>query len=170
MSNRRYSDPDSPCLPQLHRLRNQIISGDIPEVQLRQNTIAAQYRVSRIPVAKRYVNWNPRPSSTIVPNRGALVPELLPRRYRGAVFIQGAAGTRVLKSQSPYLTDAVLSEAEAVLGKFESDLRKEEHIGNWPAELALLLYSGANRRPTHVDYSQRGRSQTENATPFCSSA
>ena len=31
----------------------------------------------------------------------------------------------------PRLTDAVLSKAEAVLGRFESDLRKEEHIGNW---------------------------------------
>ena len=131
------------------RLRNQIISGDIPEgSQLRQNTIAAQYRVSRIPVREALRQLDAEGLITIVPNRGALVPELLPDDIEELFSIRALLEPAVLKVSIPYLTDAVLSKAEAVLGKFESDLRKEEHIGNWGRlnwQFHSLLYSGANR-------------------------
>src|SRR5882757_10692774 len=61
------------------RLRDQIIRGEIPEgSQLRQNTIAAQFRVSRIPVREALRQLDAEGLITIVPNRGALVPVLSP--------------------------------------------------------------------------------------------
>jgi len=131
------------------RLRNQIISGEVPEgSQLRQNTIAAQYRVSRIPVREALRQLDAEGLITIVPNRGALVPELLPDDIEELFSIRALLEPAVLRVSIPCLTEAVLSKAEAVLGKFESDLRKEEHIGNWGRlnwQFHSLLYSGANR-------------------------
>jgi DNA-binding GntR family transcriptional regulator len=131
------------------RLRDQIIRGEIPEgSQLRQNTIAAQYRVSRIPVREALRQLDAEGLITIVPNRGALVPELLPDDIEELFSIRALLEPAVLKASIPRLTDAVLSKAEAVLGRFESDLRKEEHIGNWGRlnwQFHSLLYSGANR-------------------------
>ena len=132
-----------------NRLRDQIIRGDIPEgSQLRQNTIAAQYRVSRIPVREALRQLNAEGLITIVPNRGALVPELLPDDIEELFSIRALLEPAVLKVSIPRLTDAVLSKAQAVLDKFESDLRKEEHIGRWGRlnwQFHSLLYSGANR-------------------------
>jgi DNA-binding GntR family transcriptional regulator len=131
------------------RLRDQIIRGEIPEgSQLRQNTIAAQYRVSRIPVREALRQLDAEGLITIVPNRGALVPELLPDDIEELFSIRALLEPAVLKVSIPRLTDADLSKAEAVLGRFESDLRKEEHIGNWGRlnwQFHSLLYSGANR-------------------------
>ncbi|MBZ5650020.1 MAG: GntR family transcriptional regulator [Acidobacteriia bacterium] len=131
------------------RLRDQIIRGDIPEgSRLRQNTIAAQYRVSRIPVREALRQLDAEGLITIVPNRGALVPELLPDDIEELFSIRALLEPAVLRVSIPRLTDAVLSKAEAVLGKFESELRKEEHIGNWGRlnwQFHSLLYSGANR-------------------------
>jgi len=131
------------------RLRDQIIRGEIPEgSQLRQNTIAAQYRVSRIPVREALRQLDAEGLITIVPNRGALVPELLPDDIEELFSIRALLEPAVLKVSIPRLTDAVLSKAQAVLGKFESDLRREERIGTWGRlnwQFHSILYSGANR-------------------------
>jgi DNA-binding GntR family transcriptional regulator len=131
------------------RLRDQIIRGEIPEgSQLRQNTIAAQYRVSRIPVREALRQLDAEGLITIVPNRGALVPELLPDDIEELFSIRALLEPAVLRVSIPLLTDAVLSKAEAVLGKFESDLHREEHIGNWGRlnwQFHSILYSGAKR-------------------------
>ncbi len=131
------------------RLRDQIIRGEIPEgSQLRQNTIAAQYRVSRIPVREALRQLDAEGLITIVPNRGALVPELLPDDIEELFSIRALLEPAVLEVSIPQLTDAVLSKAEAVLGKFERDLRREEHIGNWGrlnSQFHSILYSGAKR-------------------------
>src|SRR5882762_7058066 len=114
------------------KLREEIIRGHIPEgAQLRQDAIALQYRVSRIPVREALRQLDAEGLITIVPNRGALVPELLPDDIEELFSIRALLEPAVLKVSIPRLTDAVLSKAQAVLGKFESDLRREERIGTW---------------------------------------
>jgi DNA-binding GntR family transcriptional regulator len=131
------------------RLRDQIIRGETPEgAQLRQNTIAAQYRVSRIPVREALRQLDAEGLIKIVPNRGAVVPELLPDDIEELFAIRALLEPTVLKVSIPRLTDAVLGKAGAVLSKFENDLRREEHIANWGRlnwQFHSLLYSGANR-------------------------
>src|SRR5438874_8352550 len=59
------------------RLREEIIRGTIPEgAQLRQDAIAMQYHVSRIPVREALRQLDAEGLITIVPNRGAIVPAL----------------------------------------------------------------------------------------------
>src|SRR5215475_16083618 len=61
------------------RLREEIIRGTIPEgAQLRQDAIAMQYQVSRIPVREALRQLDAEGLITIVPNRGAVVPALSP--------------------------------------------------------------------------------------------
>ena len=131
------------------KLREQIIRGDIPEgSQLRQNTIAAEYQVSRIPVREALRQLDAEGLITIVPNRGALVPELMPDDIEELFSIRALLEPAVLRVSIPRLTDVVLNKAGAVLGKFEKELRKEEHIENWGRlnwQFHSTLYSGANR-------------------------
>jgi DNA-binding GntR family transcriptional regulator len=131
------------------KLRDQIMRGEIAEgTQLRQNVIAAQYRVSRIPVREALRQLDAEGLITIVPNRGAVVPELLPDDIEELFAIRALLEPAVLKVSIPCLTDAVLGKAEALLCKFESDLRREEHIGNWGRlnwQFHSILYAGANR-------------------------
>src|SRR5580692_5212969 len=61
------------------KLRDQIIRGEIPEgAQLRQDAIATQYQVSRIPVRDALRQLDAEGLIAIVPNRGAVVPALSP--------------------------------------------------------------------------------------------
>lgn len=130
------------------RLRDQIIRGEIREgSQLRQNVIAEQYKVSRIPVREALRQLDAEGLITIVPNRGAIVPELSPSDIEELFAIRALLEPEVLKSSIPNLTQAQFAKAEAVLLKFEDDLQREDHIGNWGRlnwQFHSMLYSGAN--------------------------
>lgn len=131
------------------RLRDQIIRGEIPEgSQLRQNVIADQYRVSRIPVREALRQLDAEGLITIVPNRGAIVPELSPDDIGELFAIRALLEPEVLKASIPSLTHAQFTEAEAMLLKFEDDLQREDHIGNWGRlnwQFHSILYSGAKQ-------------------------
>src|ERR1700726_52588 len=61
------------------KLRDPIIRGEIPEgAQLRQDAIAIQYHVSRIPVREALRQLDAEGLIAIVPNRGALSRALSP--------------------------------------------------------------------------------------------
>src|SRR5438552_5197069 len=108
------------------RLRDQIIRGEIPEgSQLRQNTIAVQYHVSRIPVREALRQLDAEGLITIVPNRGAIVPELSPNDVEELFAIRALLEPEVLKLSIPRLTQSDLAEAEAILNKYVNELRRE---------------------------------------------
>src|SRR5450755_36484 len=131
------------------RLREQIIRGEISEgAQLRQNVIAGQYRVSRIPVREALRQLDAEGLITIVPNRGAIVPKLSPNDIEELFAIRALLEPEVLKTSIPNLTHSQFDKAEAMLLKFEDDLQREDHIGNWGRlnwQFHSMLYSGANQ-------------------------
>jgi DNA-binding GntR family transcriptional regulator len=131
------------------RLRDQIIRGEILEgSQLRQDVIASRFHVSRIPVREALRQLDAEGLITIVPNRGAVVPELSPDDIEELFAIRALLEPEVLKASIPQLTQAEFTKAEAVLKKFSDELRREAHIADWGVlnwEFHSLLYSGANR-------------------------
>lgn len=131
------------------KLREQIIRGEIPEgAQLRQDAIATQYQVSRIPVREALRQLDAEGLITIVPNRGAVVPALLPEDVEELFTIRALLEPEVLRLSVPQLSEEDLGRADAILRKFADDLRREEHVSTWGSmnwDFHSILYSRARR-------------------------
>lgn len=131
------------------KLRDQIIRGEIPEgAQLRQDAIASQYRVSRIPVREALRQLDAEGLISIVPNRGAVVPALSPSDIEELFSIRALLEPEVLKLSVPHLTEQDFSEAEAVLREYVSELRREDHVSMWGRlnwQFHAILYKRADQ-------------------------
>jgi len=131
------------------RLRDQIIRGEIAEgAQLRQDVIAGQYHVSRIPVREALRQLHAEGLITIVPNRGAVVPALSPDDIEELFSIRALLEPEVLGVSIPRLTEQDFSEAEEVLGRYVSELRQEDHVSAWGRlnwQFHSVLYSRADQ-------------------------
>jgi DNA-binding GntR family transcriptional regulator len=131
------------------KLRDQIIRGEIPEgAQLRQDSIANQFQVSRIPVREALRQLDAEGLIAIVPNRGAIVPALSPDDIEELFSIRALLEPEVLKLSIPHLTEDDFSEADAVLRKYVSELRRQEHLSAWGRlnwQFHSILYSRANQ-------------------------
>src|ERR1043166_4231493 len=114
------------------KLREQIIRGLIPEgAQLRQDHIAAQFQVSRIPVREALRQLDAEGLIAIVPNRGAIVPALSPDDIEELFSIRALLEPEVLKLSIPRLTQEDFSEAAAVLQEYVHELRRDDHVSAW---------------------------------------
>jgi DNA-binding GntR family transcriptional regulator len=131
------------------KLRDQIIRGEITEgAQIRQDAIAAQYQVSRIPVREALRQLHAEGLIAIVPNRGAVVPALSPDDIEELFSIRALLEPEVLKRSIPHLTEDDFEEAEAVLRKYVRELRREEHLSAWGRlnwQFHSILYARANQ-------------------------
>jgi DNA-binding GntR family transcriptional regulator len=131
------------------KLRDQIIRGEIPEgSQLRQDAIANQYQVSRIPVREALRQLEAEGLIAIMPNRGAIVPALSPADIEELFSIRALLEPEVLKLSILHLTEEDLSQADAVLRKYVSELRREDHVSAWGRlnwQFHSILYSRAHQ-------------------------
>jgi DNA-binding GntR family transcriptional regulator len=131
------------------KLREEIIRGTIPEgAQLRQDAIAMQYHVSRIPVREALRQLDAEGLITIVPNRGAIVPALSPTDIEELFTIRALLEPEILKHSIPRLTQNDLAEADVVLKRYENELRQEDHLFSWGRlnwQFHSILYSRAER-------------------------
>jgi len=131
------------------KLREQIIRGEIPEgAQLRQDAIANQYQVSRIPVREALRQLDAEGLITIVPNRGAVVPALSPEDVEELFTIRALLEPEVLRLSIPELTEDDFVNAESILRNYIDELRREQHVSSWGRlnwDFHSILYSRANR-------------------------
>jgi DNA-binding GntR family transcriptional regulator len=131
------------------KLREQIIRGELAEgALLRQDAIATQFRVSRIPVREALRQLDAEGLIAIVPNRGAVVPALSPDDVEELFLIRALLEPEVLKLSIPRLTEEDLSEAASILRKYVSELRREDHLSSWGRlnwQFHSILYSRANQ-------------------------
>lgn len=131
------------------KIRDQIIRGEIQEgAQLRQDAIANQFRVSRIPVREALRQLDAEGLIAIVPNRGAIVPALSPEDIEELFTIRALLEPEVLKLSIPRLTEDDFSEATAVLGQYVNELRRDDHVSSWGRlnwQFHSILYSRANQ-------------------------
>jgi DNA-binding GntR family transcriptional regulator len=119
-----------------------------PSSPARQDVIAGQYHVSRIPVREALRQLDAEGLITIVPNRGAVVPELSPDDIEELFAIRALLEPEVLKLSIPHLTQADLAQSDAMLNKYANELRREEHMATWGRmnwQFHSILYSRANR-------------------------
>jgi DNA-binding GntR family transcriptional regulator len=131
------------------RLRDKIVRGEIPEgAQLRQDAIAQEFEVSRIPVREALRQLQAEGLITLVPNRGAVVSLLSCEEIEELFEIRAVLEPEVLRVSIPNLTEADFKEAEEILKTYDVALSDEGDIGEWGRLNWLFhstLYAGARR-------------------------
>jgi DNA-binding GntR family transcriptional regulator len=131
------------------KLRAMIIRGDVQEgEQLRQDAIAADFQVSRIPVREALRQLEAEGLIKIVAHRGAVVSALSADDIEELFDIRALLECEVLKLSIPNLTDAEFEKAESILETYEKALWMKEEVGTWGRlnwQFHATLYSRANR-------------------------
>lgn len=131
------------------KLREKIIRGELHEgEQLRQDAIAAEFQVSRIPVREALRHLEAEGLITIVANRGAVVSALSPDEIREMFEIRAVLECHVLRQAIANLTDDDFRKAEEVLKQYEQVVEADSDVsswGRWNWEFHSTLYVPANR-------------------------
>jgi DNA-binding GntR family transcriptional regulator len=131
------------------KLRDKIVRGEIPEgEQLRQDAIAQEFQVSRIPVREALRQLEAEGLITIILHRGAVVSSLSPTDIKDIFEMRALLESEVLRASIPKLTEEHLHAAEEVLKRYEKSLWTEEDISEWGRlnwEFHSALYAGADR-------------------------
>lgn len=127
-------------------LREAIVQGVFQEGQsLRQDEIAAQFGVSRIPLREALRQLEAEGLVLLSPNRGATVAVMSPEEAQEICEIRVVLEGLALQLAIPRLTEADLDKASEILKKTE----RETDVGRWAKlnwEFHAVLY-GAGDRP-----------------------
>lgn len=131
------------------RLREKIIRGEIKEgEQLRQDAIASELEVSRIPVREGLRQLEAEGLITIIPHRGAVVTLLSCDEIEELFEMRAVLEPEVLRASIPNLNDAQLAQAQEVLDRYDRALENEGDISEWGRmnwTFHSSLYAGAHR-------------------------
>jgi Transcriptional regulators len=132
-------------------LRRRILDGEIPAgSQLRQDALAAEFAVSRIPVREALMQLEAEGLVKIHPHRGAVVPELSLTEIDELFELRLLLEPRLLAASAPRLTDGDYTRLDDILDEYSDELRAR-HVSRW-GELNrafhLLLYSRADKPRT----------------------
>lgn len=125
-------------------LRADILRGRLKSRQpLRQDEIAAAFRVSKIPVREALFQLKAEGLVSFYPNRGAVVSKLSAAEADEIYTMRVALETVVLRRAIPQLTIADLGRAEEILATIdhEQDVARWGEL-NW--EFHAALYHAAN--------------------------
>jgi DNA-binding GntR family transcriptional regulator len=107
----------------LSRLRTRILSGALAEGSaLRQDALAAELGVSRIPVREALTQLEAEGLVRLEPHRGAFVTALAPEEVAELFEMRAALEPALLRRAVPRQTAADLAEAAAALDAFEAAL------------------------------------------------
>lgn len=133
----------------VERLREKIVSGELREgQQLRQDAIAADFQISRIPVREALSHLAAEGLIKIVANRGAVVSALSPEEIGELFETRAVLECYMLRQAIPNLKEADFERAEDVLRRFEESLEDESEAkswGRWNWLFHSALYAPANR-------------------------
>ncbi len=131
------------------RLREMIIRGDVQEgEQLRQDAIAADLQVSRIPVREALRQLEAEGLIKIVAHHGAVVSSLSSSEIEELFDIRALLECEVLRLSIPHLTEADFEKADAILQTYEKALWMKGDVSSWGrlnSQFHALLYSRADR-------------------------
>lgn len=149
-------------------LREAILRGIFQEGQsLRQDEIAAQFGVSRIPVREALRQLEAEGLVTLQLNRGATVSALSPAEAQEICEIRSALETTAIQLAIPQLTESDLEKATLILDATNQTIDAARWATlNW--EFHAVLYTPANRprlltmiKTLHVNIDRYVRLQME---------
>jgi DNA-binding GntR family transcriptional regulator len=133
----------------IERLRDKILSGELGEgEQLRQDAIATEFQISRIPVREALSHLAAEGLITIVANRGAVVSALSPDEIMQMFETRAVLECYMLRCAIPNMKKEDFQMAEDILGHYEQSLEKDSEVkswGLWNWSFHSALYAPANR-------------------------
>ena len=133
----------------VERLREKILNGELREgEQLRQDAIAAEFQISRIPVREALSHLAAEGLITIVANRGAVVSALSPDEIMQLFETRAVLETYMLRCAIPNMKEADFERAEEILRQYQQSLEKDSEVkswGRWNWSFHSALYAAANR-------------------------
>lgn len=129
-------------------LRERILGGTLPEgTQLRQEKLAAELGVSRVPVREALHQLEAEGLVTLVSHKGAVVSGLSIDDLEETYEIRAQLESWLLEQAMPLLGEKDYARAEALVSQMESDPRDESWSElNW--RFHATLYTPANRPRT----------------------
>jgi DNA-binding GntR family transcriptional regulator len=129
-------------------LRMRILSGELSEgAQLRQEVLAAELGVSRIPLREAFRLLEGEGLITIAPHRGAVVAVRSPEEIAELFDLRVLLEPDLIRHAIPKLTQKDLDEAETILAGYKKALetRDIEAWGRLNTQFHLALYRPAGR-------------------------
>src|SRR5215510_879841 len=132
-------------------LRRRILDGEFPEgFQLRQDALAAEFGISRIPIREALFQLEAEGLVNIHPHRGAIVSALSAAEVEEIYELRALLEPRLLASSAPKLTPEDYRAIDAILDEYSAELRAD-HVGRWGelnTALHGLLYRHADQPRT----------------------
>lgn len=129
-------------------LRDQILSGALPEgMQLRQEKLAAELGVSRVPIREALHQLEAEGLVTLESHKGAVVSGLSIDDLEEVYEIRARLETWLLELSMPLLTQRDYARAEELLATMAED-RQDEHWSSLNWNFHSTLYAPANRPQT----------------------
>ncbi|MBU6953452.1 GntR family transcriptional regulator [Hahella sp. HN01] len=129
-------------------LRKKILSGEIVAGEpLRQDAIAKEFNVSRIPVREALLQLEAQGLVCFEPHKGATATELRPSEIRELFELRALIECHVLDQAIDNMTDLDLAAAEKILKAFEEAVESGDQVESWSElnyELHAALYHPAN--------------------------
>ena len=124
-------------------LRTAIVRGVLPGgMPLKQDEISAALSVSHIPVREAFRQLEAQGLVRIYPNRGAVVTQLSRAELANIMDVRIILELGALRSATPHFTDGVLSRAQTLLERLETetDCNRAEEIN---LQFHFALYEAA---------------------------
>ncbi|GGK33173.1 GntR family transcriptional regulator [Salinarimonas ramus] len=136
-----------------HELRRRILAGEIEAgVQLKQDALASELGVSRIPIREALVQLESEGLVRIAPHRGAVVSELSAAEVEELFDLRALIEPRLLARSAPRLTAEDFAALDAILAEYCEEMRTDDP-SRWGAlntRLHGLLYSRADQPRTEA--------------------
>lgn len=132
-------------------LRRRILSGEFPEgFQLKQDALAEDLGMSRIPIREALVQLESEGFVKILPHRGALVAELSPAEISELFELRALLEPRLLRLSAPRLTAQDYAALDRINAEYRAEIRAL-NPGRWGelnTKLHLHLMSRADQPRT----------------------
>ena len=133
----------------VERLREKILHGDLREgEQLRQDAIATEFQISRIPVREALSHLAAEGLITIVANRGAVVSALSPDEIMELFETRAVLECYMLRKAIANFTEKDFQGVQEILQHYEESLENDADVkswGQWNWAFHSALYAPANR-------------------------